>query len=150
MRLPSESVFSISHEALFYFNPASTLVNNFVRHKFGELRKNVPFGTVCIWLMLSFPLCYNALGMGKVIRFIFWEHVKETLWAFGIILFISIFNWLGLIYPSLNSFFQMSIQTYSIIDNIISPIGILSFVMTIVSYALYRKRYYSGNVGRNF
>ena len=76
----------------------------------------------------------------RILRFFFLDKVKATLWTSAIVLAISVLNQFGLIFPALRSLLGMSVKTYSVINAILGPLGILSFVITVMSYAFYRRR----------
>ena len=76
----------------------------------------------------------------KIAQFIFWRHLKATLWTSGIVVLIAALNQLGLVYPILRSLFRMGIQTYQTIDAILGPLGLLCLAVYLVSLLLNRRR----------
>jgi len=76
----------------------------------------------------------------NIARFILWEHLIATLWISGIIFLIAVLNQFGLVYPVIHALFRMDVQSYQTIDAILGPIGLLSFIVFFLGYALNRKR----------
>ncbi len=76
----------------------------------------------------------------KIAQFVFWKHLRATLWASGIVLLVAALNQLGLVYAGLQSIFHMEVQTYQSIDAIFGPVGLLSLIVYVLSLLLNRRR----------
>jgi len=85
----------------------------------------------------------------KVAQFIFWDHLKATLWTSGIVVLLAALNQLGLVYLTLQSLFHTGSQTYRIIDAILGPVGLLSLFIYIFSFFLNRRRKSDSLLGDN-
>jgi hypothetical protein len=73
----------------------------------------------------------------RTLRFFLLEKVKATLWTSAVVLAVCLLN--RLIYPTLQSSLNDA-KPYSVITEVLNPLGMLSFVTTVTSFLFYRKR----------
>jgi hypothetical protein len=76
----------------------------------------------------------------KIAQFIFWRHLRATMWTSGIVVLIAALNQFGLVYPVLRSFFNMGTQAYQPIDAIIGAVGLVCLAIYLMSLLLNRRR----------
>ncbi len=76
----------------------------------------------------------------RIAQFILWDHLIATMWISGTIVIFAVLNLVGLVYPVLKVIFHLDIQTYQLVDAIIGLVGMVSFLVLFLSYALYRRR----------
>jgi hypothetical protein len=76
----------------------------------------------------------------KIAQFFLWQHVKATTWISGSILIIVIAYTIGINYFNLKTLLHLSDRANNTIGSILIILGLLSFLVFIVGYLLYRRR----------
>jgi hypothetical protein len=85
----------------------------------------------------------------KLAQFFLWKHLRATLWISGSILIIAVVYGIGSNYFHLQSLLHLGTGPFEVIGSILTILGVLSFLVFVIGYMLFRRRRLDGSLDKS-